>query len=245
MEATHNYRRWAGYLCFVPLPGLIVSLAVARFPYPDDNLDGRHYLDYGLPHRTIEIQILTWIVTTLATCGFILLLATILWRTARHVTITALIMVCSATACVTTTLVCMGMYLTLSMTARGPNFQADRVDLEFSTYSWNATQILACFAAVFLGLAWAMIAAANHRHPVLPRALANTAIAVAALDILPILSIFVDSGPWSPGSVGSYIPGAVATYGWMIVTGSVLLRSQPKHPTTPIKLQFSSTERIQ
>ncbi|WKK21918.1 hypothetical protein QZH56_15815 [Streptomyces olivoreticuli] len=239
VETARQVRRarLAGIIGLTPLPVMIVVCALGHFPYPNDNLNGRKFLDYGLPHRTFEIQGLLWIVVAVATLGFILLLAAIHASRSGGMNATGLVMAGCADAYASATLGALGMYLAIALLARGyPGFTGDRVELLIVTWAWDTSQAIFLIATVFLVPAFVMIFTARSLDTVLTRNLRRAAIVVAVPNMACFVSTFIDYGPLSPASVWSYMPAGVVTYGWMAAASFALLRtkSAPDILATPV-----------
>ncbi|MFE3261842.1 hypothetical protein ACFXPS_41745 [Nocardia sp. NPDC059091] len=231
---SQNYHlRWAGAVGTLPLPAMIIGFAIGQFPWPDDNLDGHVYLDYELPRHFGEVGTLVWLMLTAAQVLFVWLLAVAYIRQSGRITMSAMVMVGGGATSAATALVFASTFLTIAVMGRG--FQGsggglDHPALMVIAYSWNLTEICFALNTVLLGLIWFAIAAANRHHRILPAGLARAAVAVGVIDVASLVSVFIPTGPWSPGSVGNVLPGAVATYVWIMV-GAVTLLSRHGLPT--------------
>ncbi|RJO70911.1 hypothetical protein D5S18_27410 [Nocardia panacis] len=228
IESERYHLRWAGVVGLLPLPAMIIGFAIGQFPWPDDNLGGRTYLNYELGNHFGEIGTLVWLTLTGASVVFVWLLGIAYLRHARTVTLSGVAMIGGAAASAGTAVVFASSFVTIAITGRGyPGFaQGDeRADLMVMTYSWNLTEICFALNTALLGLIWCAVAAAHRRDAaVLPAPLGRAAALVAVIDLTSLVSLFVPTGPWSPGSVLNVLPGAAATYIWIMVAAVILMR---------------------
>jgi hypothetical protein len=229
-----EYLRRAGFAGLIPLVAMIVMFAMGRFPYPDNNHDGREYLSYMLPHRGAEIQAILALVINGAALLFILLLALSYRERAGRVTPAGMVMISGMTIYTAASLVSAGLYLTIVQLGRGyASFGESAEDLKLIAFAWGAANTILGIAGPVLAMVWAAIVRANQAFPLLPRVLGvwcAAAVAVVAT-VVALVSLFIDSGPWGPGS--SYSTGLIlgSTFVWILATSIVLLRAKPPAAT--------------
>ncbi|MFJ9370489.1 hypothetical protein ACIRRA_39540 [Nocardia sp. NPDC101769] len=236
IDSGRYHLQWAGVVGMLPLPAMVVGFALGQFPWPDDNLDGGVYLDYELPRHFGEIGTLVWLVLTGASVMFLWLLAIAHIRRNAQLSASVVVMIAGGGASAAAALVFASSFVTIAVMGRGYPVEANGEDHAASmviTYSWNLTEICFALNTVLLGLIWFAVAAANRRHRLLPTALTHAAVGVAVIDVVGVVSVFVPTGAWSPGSFAQVLPGAAATYLWIMAAAVILLRRHgfPAGPT--------------
>ncbi|MEU6586697.1 hypothetical protein [Nocardia sp. NPDC046763] len=236
IDSGRYHLQWAGVVGMLPLPAMVVGFALGQFPWPDDNLDGGVYLGYELPRHFGEIGTLVWLVLTGASVMFLWLLAIAHIRQNAQLSASVVVMIAGGGASAAAALVFASSFVTIAVMGRGYPVEANGEDHAASmviTYSWNLTEICFALNTVLLGLIWFAVAAANRRHRLLPTALTHAAVGVAVIDVAGVVSVFVPTGAWSPGSFAQVLPGAAATYLWIMAAAVILLRRHgfPAGPT--------------
>ncbi|MFJ4654564.1 hypothetical protein ACIP5Y_25110 [Nocardia sp. NPDC088792] len=226
MTQERRYLRWAGFIG--PFGPVIVAglLAIRPFPYPDDGVDGRVYLDYTLPHYAVELQTLATIAFIGCWLAFVVLLAFVYTHRASGSSLPGWFMLCGVIVWAAVGFASDGVYMMIGMIARGyPGFGASPSDQRLAETLWELTNVLWAMGSIPLGIVLIAVHFANRAHPVLPHMLAGPGALVAAVaSWASLASIFVPTGPWSPISVGAFCVGSGPAYLWMAATGLTLLR---------------------
>ncbi|MFE5853482.1 hypothetical protein ACFQ61_09750 [Streptomyces sp. NPDC056500] len=222
-----RHLRAAGIIGIFPLAGVVIVLALGRFPYPDNNRPGHEYLDYVLPRHAAETQGIVWSAMVVTMLAFIALLAVAYMRRAGRITATAMSMIASMAVFAATSIVNLGMYMGLVITGHGyAGFGVSATDQTMVTFAWNTVNAVYAIGAVLAAMTWAAIAVANHRHAVLPPALGTRGAAVvSACNAATVGLLYVSTGPWSPGSVLWFGLQGLPTFGWTLIAAVFLLRT--------------------
>lgn len=206
------------------------SLSLGDWPYPDVNLDGREYLDYT--RKAGQPQVLLYLLAGTALLLFAICLGLAYCERAGRTTGAALTIWLSMTAFTASGYVAGGLLGAITLVRQGfPSFGTTAADLNLTTFTWAVMNMTYLVAFPLLGITWCAIAAANRAHPLLPAALGGgSAVTVGLINFAALLSVFVPTGPWSPGSVYFFLLQGGSTFGWLAITGFVLVRSaSPSH----------------
>jgi hypothetical protein len=239
-DLTHRQRRLVRRaalpaLVMAILGPIAVTFVSGQPSVPDDNLDGNLYLGYALAHRTGEVQSLIFMVTVLAVAAFVVALSVVYAQRAGRPTFPTVVMTGGAAAFVGLQFIAASCNLTITLLGHGyPSFGADRSAQLITTALWDLTNVVVTAGYLpFVAVICAAIAA-NRADPIVPRLLAGPIAGVVAgfAGVVLIVTLFVDTGAFTPMSSGSGTATAAPISLWLAaVAVAVLWRTRSARRT--------------
>ena len=229
-DLTQRQRRLVRRAAYPALAAAILGPIAVAFvsgsPVPDDNLNGHVYLGYALNHRTGEAQSLLFIVSSLAIAGFLAALGVVHAQRAGRLTYPAVTMTGSAAAFFTLQSIASACNLTIAQLGHGyPAFGTDPSAPLITTALWSLTNVVVTVGYLPFVVAMFAIATGNRSDPILPRLLAGPiAVLIAGLaGVVLVVTLFVDTGPFTPMSTGAGTASVVPMQLWLAAVALTVL----------------------
>lgn len=219
--------KWSALSGIIPAACLgAIYLYCPYFPYPDNNVEGQIIIDFLRARRDGEVQ---GILGALYATGFFLFLVVLAneYRTGSQGTALVRRVISGAGAAyLTVWLIAMACYSTISLLADGyHDFDSLASNRMLATTLFNLINVFLAYSSVPMACAAVAVMIANRSHPVLPSLLGGWgASAVAVINAGHLVTIFIHTGHWSPGSLYSLGVCSAVNCLWAACSGILLLR---------------------
>jgi hypothetical protein len=219
----------------VPIPLTAVSVLIGRRVFfPDTNLGASVYLDYLVPHRTGEWQVITWPLAAAGYAAVLIMLAATYIQRAGRLTVSGLSIICGALVWVGMELMGSAVWMVNPLMSHGYPSYGTGAAANLVTFTWNLAQITYALGVLPLAAALIAVAVSDHADPIVPPATGGWAfpviVAVLALAVTG-RAVFIDNGRWTLGSPYAFFVGFGPAFGWIAVLGTgLLLTRRSPHP---------------
>ncbi|MCC2275207.1 hypothetical protein LKL35_07170 [Streptomyces sp. ET3-23] len=204
---------------------MLVTIA-PRFPWPDDNASPQAYLNYLLPHDTVEWQSIISIAILTSLLAHSVLISQLLPIGTHYTSLVKAAVITPMTVFVAVEVVSIGPYLATPLYARAHHgIGTSGTSGAVITIIWQTGTVLATMALPMLSMSVLALALSNRLHALLPPWLCGWPAVLAILaNIAPVASVFAITGHWSPGSAGSFILPVGVAFTWIALAALTLIR---------------------